>query len=155
MRSLTTFSYDVSQSLLIHGIVFGSLIFAMTMKSQNIRVHREIPIDVILPQKAVVPKPDPRLQVVPKAPVQNEPTPVIKVRQDDKPTQQAVVSQASAVQPNALSLYVGNILELIERQKKFPPAARRKGLQGKVVLRLKLNQKGELIEVNVLDPSPY
>ena len=71
-----------------------------------------------------------------------------RLREDLKP--EAVESEQQAI-----SNYLNLIVQMIDREKRYPLEAQRRGRQGRVTLNVVINRNGELKSVEVLEPSAY
>ena len=153
--------FHISLSVLIHGVVLGTMMALLVIQAWSPQKPHEQPIDVTFvnparplpPQKKIVTRPR-RLDIAaPKDRTQ------VVVHEDIKPAtttqQQEAPTSTATANPSLLSVYVGSILQLIENQKHYPPSAQRRGQQGRVVLSLKLSRGGDILAVTVLEPSPY
>lgn len=61
-------------------------------------------------------------------------------------------SQTATVQ---FSNYLRSIISLINQKRSYPLNAQRRGHQGQVILRLQLKRSGEVISVEIINPSAY
>ena len=62
---------------------------------------------------------------------------------------------ASKTETVPFSNYLQSIIRLISQKKSYPVIAQRRGQQGQVTLRLKLNRAGQVLSVEIINPSPY
>jgi TonB family protein len=153
--------FHFSLSLLVHGTFFAVLLLFATIHARSILERHQVPADVTLLSAPATPKKVERvLPSIPRKTQAREKT--LLVSKNVAPTEEKQVelpskpeTPAASANPNALSLYVGNVLQLIERQKKYPPAAQRRGQQGRVLLSLIVNKQGEIVDVRVAEPSAF
>jgi protein TonB len=54
-----------------------------------------------------------------------------------------------------LGSYLGNARMRIEKAKRYPREARRRGWEGKVVLSFQINRKGEVLQIRLVQSSGY
>lgn len=153
--------FHFSLSLLFHGTFFALLLLFAAIHAHSLLDRHEIPADVTLLPAPATPKKVER--VIPSVPRKAQPREkTLLVSKNVAPADEKQVelpskpeAPVSSANPNALSLYVGGVLQLIERQKKYPPAAQRRGQQGRVLLSLTLNKQGEIVDVRVAEPSAF
>lgn len=148
-----------SVSVLIHGALAALMAGIFVIQAWKPAKPKETPIEVTF-ISPTIPEPVQR-KAVPRvrrleAPAPTEEAPVL-VHQDIKPipAEEAPRQAVNNPNPNSLSVYVGSVIQMIEREKRYPPAALRRGQQGRVVLSLKLGVGGEVLSASVAEPSPF
>lgn len=119
------------------------------------------PKPVAKPIEKPKPKPVPKVEVKPEpvlAPPQKievtEPTQVENVQIDNK---QAKVEPSvdAQIDPAVKQRYESKLLAWLEKHKKYPNIARRRGQQGTVILEFSMNAKGELISHKIVQASKH
>jgi protein TonB len=55
----------------------------------------------------------------------------------------------------AISSYMNAIVGLINNEKRYPSASQRRGQEGRVVLKVRISRVGKLLNVDVMERSPY
>jgi protein TonB len=159
-----------SQSLVAHAAVFALLALGARAIPDKAKSARSAPIELLVPTKKTAPAARSRA-VAPqrpskaRAPAPKEPAPAapqaIAAREAEaepsaRPVEAAPYARdAAAGQGSALSDYAGDVIALLERQKKYPGSARRRGQQGLVLLSITVGKGGELIDASVSEPSPF
>ena len=67
----------------------------------------------------------------------------------------SVYFQGEGIGRGDLGSYLGNARMKIEKAKRYPREARRRGWEGKVVLSFQINRKGEVAEIRLVQSSGY
>lgn len=67
----------------------------------------------------------------------------------------SVYFQGEGIGRGDLGSYLGNARMRIEKAKRYPREARRRGWEGKVVLSFQINRKGEVAEIKLIQSSGY
>lgn len=126
------------------------------------------------PQAPALPKPAPVKKVSkPITPAISEPAVQEPVIESTRPTDSTAIFKtqsrlstdktapatstskpAMAISSNDFSTYLQKIYRQLERAKKYPARARRRGISGKVTVAFSINQQGKAVEAAVIGKSP-
>ena len=111
----------------------------------------ELPLPEPVREMAVIPPPPPAAETLPVPPVQaeSEPPPVETAEPEPPP---AVAETATA--PPGKSDAWTKVRTDIMRNLRYPPAARRSGLSGVVILQLRLDDSGNIVSAVIQPPVP-
>lgn len=64
-------------------------------------------------------------------------------------------STFGAGNPNVNAAYEAALLEWLERYKRYPSSAKRRGQQGKVGIQFTIDQDGNVLSLRIIKPSPF
>lgn len=119
---------------------------------------KSAPIEPVKPKRAVTPPvPKPALQPLPE-PVHSsvrqssEPAPVPAPRPVTQPAQMANTGQPTAPpDTQAKQTLLSYLVAQIEKHKRYPAQARRRGIEGTVRMKVSIDSAGNLLAISVLD----
>lgn len=124
------------------------------------------PIPEPQPEPKPAPRPAPKPQAKPKLPLESTRVPVLKAKPDaiQKPASEVTPIQTSPSTPAPLSTqvdiraekaYINAVRDLIEKNNTYPRKAKRRRIQGEVIVRFTLSANGVVTHRNVHKTSGF
>lgn len=143
-------------SLLIHGLVFSSMIFNWGWSKKDVYMDSDI---LLMGEntgtKINPPKPKADKVIKPKVPMENDPN---AVKTNEKQAQETTQEQSEGTfgQGGTKPLeYFTELSAWIKVNQKYPKMARRLGQEGDVKVGFNVNPDGRLTDIQVIEKSPH